>query len=43
MIVASHGERAVELTKNEGPQIIIQEIRMPGIDGIETCRRLKSE
>jgi len=43
VIVASPGERALELTKNEGPQIIILEIRMPGIDGIETCRRLKSE
>lgn len=43
VIVASYGEGALELTKNEGPKIIILEIRMPGIDGIETCRRLKSE
>ncbi len=43
VIVASNGEEAVELAKRENPQIILLDIEMPGIDGIETCKRLKAE
>jgi len=43
VIVAAHGEEALDLAKKEGPQVIILDVKMPGIDGIETCRRLKSE
>ena len=43
VIVASHGKEALDLAKKEGPQVIILDVRMPGVDGIETCRRLKSE
>jgi DNA-binding response OmpR family regulator len=43
VIVASHGEEALELAKKERPQVIILDVKMPGIDGIETCRRLKSD
>ncbi len=43
VIVASNGEEAVELAKRENPQIILLDIEMPGIDGIETCKRLKEE
>lgn len=43
VIVASHGEEALDLAKKEGPQVIILDVKMPGIDGIETCRRLKSD
>jgi CheY-like chemotaxis protein len=43
VIVASHGEEAPDLAKKVGAQVIILDVKMPGIDGIETCRRLKSE
>jgi DNA-binding response OmpR family regulator len=43
VIVASHGEEALDLAKKKGPQVIILDVKMPGIDGIETCRRLKSD
>jgi len=43
VIVASHGEEALDLAKEEGPQVIILDVKMPGIDGIETCKRLKSD
>jgi len=43
VIVASHGEEALDLAKKERPQVIILDVKMPGIDGIETCRRLKSD
>ena len=43
VIVASHGEEALDLAKKEGPEVIILDVKMPGIDGIETCRRLRSD
>ena len=42
VIVASHGEEALDLATKERPQVIILDVKMLGIDGIETCRRLKS-
>jgi DNA-binding response OmpR family regulator len=39
----SNGEEALELAEKEEPQVILLDIKMPGIDGIEVCRRLKEE
>ena len=33
----------MELAEKEEPQVILLDIEMPGIDGIEVCRRLKEE
>jgi DNA-binding response OmpR family regulator len=41
IILASNGEEALELVERENPQVILLDILMPGIDGIETCKRLK--
>lgn len=43
VIVGSDGEEAMELAKREYPQLILLDIEMPGVDGIETCKRLKGE
>jgi CheY-like chemotaxis protein len=43
VIVAANGEEAIELAKRENPQLILLDIEMPGVDGIETCKRLKAE
>ena len=43
VIQASNGEEAFELAEKEEPQVILLDIEMPGIDGIEVCRRLKEE
>ena len=43
VIQASSGEEALELAEKENPQIIIMDVKMPGIGGIETCRRLKTQ
>lgn len=40
VILASNGEEAIELAEKENPHLIILDIMMPGLDGIETCRRL---
>lgn len=39
--VATGGERALELANRIKPDLILLDIRMPGISGLETCRRLK--
>ena len=43
VVSASNGEEAIELAKTENPQVILLDVMMPGIDGIQTCRRLKEE
>jgi len=39
---AGDGESALTLIKEQQPQIVLLDIVMPGIDGLETCRRLKA-
>ncbi len=41
--VAMDGESALEIIKSEPPDLILLDIMMPGMDGYEVCRRLKSE
>ena len=41
--VASSGEVALDLVSQARPDLILLDIMMPGMDGYETCRRLKSE
>jgi DNA-binding response OmpR family regulator len=42
-IMASNGEEAIELSISESPDAILMDWIMPGIDGLETCRRLRTE
>ena len=39
--VATDGETALEAVAFESPDLILLDVIMPGIDGFETCRRLK--
>ncbi|MEO0887527.1 MAG: diguanylate cyclase, partial [Cyanobacteria bacterium J06648_10] len=41
--IATSGERAIEQVKRERPDLILLDIMMPGIGGLETCRRLKAD
>jgi two-component system cell cycle response regulator len=43
VFLAPAGEEAIELAKRETPHAILLDVRMPGIDGIEVCKRLKAE
>jgi signal transduction histidine kinase len=41
-ISASDGEEALAVVNNTIPDLILLDVMMPGIDGFEVCRRLKS-
>lgn len=43
IIAANSGEKAIELTKKDHPDLIILDIMMPGVDGFEVTRRLRTE
>lgn len=40
---ASHGEEALELMQNQLFDVVLTDIRMPGLDGVELLRRIKDE
>jgi len=42
LFVATDGESALEQINHARPDIILLDVKMPGIDGFETCRRLKA-
>ncbi|MET1084317.1 MAG: response regulator, partial [Burkholderiales bacterium] len=43
-VIAAHdGEQALAVARKERPDLILLEIMMPKIDGIEVCRRLKGD
>jgi len=41
VFTANNGNDAIQLAKEENPHLIILDVMMPGMDGIETCRELK--
>ena len=40
---ATSGLQAIELCATQGCDIVLLDVMMPGIDGFETCRRLKAD
>jgi len=40
--IAIDGERGIELFQEEAPEIVLTDIKMPGLDGIEVLRRVKA-
>jgi two-component system chemotaxis response regulator CheY len=40
---ASDGDEAVDLALDALPEIVFLDLEMPRVDGIETCRRMRSE
>jgi len=42
VLVAATGEEALKLADREEPKVILLDALMPGIDGLETCKTLKT-
>ncbi len=40
--IAADGERALELARGSAPDVVVLDLMLPGIDGIEVCRRLRA-
>jgi two-component system OmpR family response regulator/two-component system alkaline phosphatase synthesis response regulator PhoP len=43
VLEASDGPAALELAHAERPALILLDVRMPHLDGIEVCRRLRAD
>ncbi|HWS99389.1 MAG TPA: PAS domain S-box protein [Pyrinomonadaceae bacterium] len=43
VLTAGNGQRALELAQSVEPDIVVSDVVMPGMDGLEFCRRLKQD
>ena len=43
VMAAADGEAALEAARRRVPDLVILDLMLPGIDGLEVCRRLKSD
>lgn len=43
LLFARDGQRALELAREEYPDLILLDVMMPGLTGLEVCRQLKSD
>jgi DNA-binding response OmpR family regulator len=41
VLAARDGQTAIDLAASEAPDLILLDIRMPGLDGYEVCRRIR--
>jgi two-component system, cell cycle response regulator DivK len=40
---ATSGEEAVELARVEEPRLVLMDVQLPGIDGVEALRRVRAD
>jgi CheY-like chemotaxis protein len=43
VVAANNGIKAIELVSSFGPEIVLLDLSMPGMDGYETCRRIREQ
>jgi signal transduction histidine kinase len=43
LAVATHGEQALTAIAQEPPDLVLLDVTMPGMDGFEVCRRIRSD
>jgi signal transduction histidine kinase len=42
VLTAENGQKGVELFREQGPKLVLTDVKMPGIDGIEVLKRIKA-
>jgi len=42
VLTAENGEKGVKTFQEKGPKLVLTDVKMPGIDGIEVLRRIKA-
>jgi DNA-binding response OmpR family regulator len=42
VVTAADGETAVVLARDSGPDVVVLDLMLPGIDGVEVCRRIRA-
>lgn len=43
LLQAKDGNEALELARRERPVLILLDIQMPGLDGVEVCKQIKAD
>jgi two-component system alkaline phosphatase synthesis response regulator PhoP len=43
VLAARDGETALQLARQEQPDLIVLDLMLPGVDGLDVCRRLRQE
>ena len=43
VLAASNGEEAFQMTRTEKPALVVLDVRMPLMNGLETCRQIKAD
>ena len=43
VVQARDGNEALAVAKRERPALVLLDIQMPGLDGVEVCRQIKAE
>jgi DNA-binding response OmpR family regulator len=41
VLTAQDGQTAIDLVASEAPDLVLLDLRMPGMDGFEVCRRIR--